>query len=235
MGIEGQKQSLEYHVNELRTRLFHSFIVFTILSLFGFYFSGEIMSFLQADLGLQLNTFKAYEAFYTQLMISVIFGFFSGLPVFLYNLIKFAEPGLKPEEYRTLRNFVPFSFILFIIGFVFSYQFVVKSSLQFFESFTANADVRSVWGLRTTIGFALKLSAATGILFQLPIASLVLGKAGLINADMMRKYRAHVAIAILVIAAFSTPPDIVTQLFITLPVIGLYQISIYMVARIQPV
>jgi len=230
-----QPQSLEYHLNELRTRFFHSAIVFAGLTAFGFYFSGDIMSFLQADLNIQLNTFKAYEAFYTQLMISILFGFLTGLPVFLYQLLKFAQPGLEPKEYLIVRNFLPFSYILFIAGFLFSYEFVVKTSLNFFKNFTSNAGVKSVWGLRTTIGFALKLSAANGILFQLPVISLILGKAGIISADKMKTYRFHVIIAVLMIAAIATPPDIVTQILITLPVIGLYQLSIYLVKRTEPV
>lgn len=230
-----ESQSLEYHISELRNRLFHSVVVFIVLTASSFYLSGDIMSFLQSDLNLQLNTFRAYEAFYTQLMIAFIFGFFSSLPVLLYQMLKFAKPGLRPHEYRIVRNFLPFSFILFVIGFVFSYEFVVKTSLSFFKDFTANAGVRSVWGLRTTVGFALKLSAANGVMFQLPVISVVLGKAGLITGDKMREYRAYVLVGILVIAAVATPPDLITQIMITLPVIGLYQISIFLVDRIEPV
>lgn len=235
MRSDNQEKSLEYHLNELKSRFLHSVIVFVILSGAGFLFSAEIMQFLQMDLNLKLHTFRAYEAFYTQLMIALLFGFLTSLPVIVYQFLKFAEPGLKKKEYRIARNFLPFSYLLFLTGFAFSYQFVVKTSLEFFKKVTASTTTESVWGLQTTLGLVLKLSAASGILFQIPIVALVLGKAGLLTADTMRKYRAYFFIAILIVAAMATPPDIVTQFLITMPVLGLYQISIFLVERVEPI
>jgi sec-independent protein translocase protein TatC len=233
--METEQQSLQYHIQELRKRVIHSGIVFIVLSAIGIYFSGDILSIIQNDLGYSLNALSAYEAFYTQIMIGVLFGFFFSLPTTLYHMIKFAEPGLKPGEYRILRNYLPFSVILFVVGAVFAYTVIVKTSLEFFRASTLAADVGAVWSLQNTVGFSLKLSALTGIMFQLPIAALVLAKAGLINADVMRRYRAYFVVAVLLLAAIATPPDLVTQLLVTGPVIGLYQISIYLVKHVDPI
>lgn len=227
-------KDIQYHVQELRSRLAHSIIVLLILSGLGIYFSGEMLAWLQNDLQVGLNALTPYETIYTRIMIGVMFGFFTSLPVMLYQMLKFAEPGLKTKEYRVIRNFLPFSFILFIIGGAFSYTFIVKKSLSFFQHHTETAAVNTVWGLQNTIGFSLKLSAVAGALFQLPIVSMVLAKAGIINAEMMKKYRAYFIVGILVLAAVSTPPDLVTQIMITVPIIGLYELSIFLVSRIQP-
>lgn len=226
-------QDLNTHIQELRSRVIHSLIVLTVLGSIGFYFSQDILSLIQADLGFQLNALSAYETVYTQISIALIFGLIAGLPAIIYQMLKFVEPGLKAKEYRILRNYLPFSIILFLIGSIFSYQFIVKQSLNFFMSMTESADVQSVWSLQRTIGFAIKLSAVSGILFQLPIVSLILGKAGVINSEMMKEYRAYFIIAILLVSAIATPPDLITQLLVTAPVIGLYQISIFLVAGIE--
>ena len=226
-------QDLNSHISELRTRVIHSLIVLVVLSSIGFYFSQDILGLIQADLGLQLNALTAYETIYTQITISLIFGFITGLPAILYQLLKFMEPGLKPKEYRLLRNYLPLSILLFGIGSLFSYNFIVKKSLSLFMNMTESAGVQSVWSLQRTIGYAIKLSTVSGMLFQLPIVSMILAKAGLINSEMMNEYRAHFFIAVLIIAAVATPPDLVTQILVTLPVLGLYQVSIFLVSRIE--
>jgi len=191
------------------------------------------LSWVQADLGVELHALAAYAAVYTQIMIALIFAMVAGLPVFVYQGLRFMEPGLKPGEYRVLRNFLPFSFLLFVAGLVFAYEFVVKTSFGFFASITHAADVAAVWGLQNTVGFALKLSVFSGVLFQLPVVSLVLAKAGLLSAARMVKYRVYFVVAVLVVAAVLTPPDIITQVLVTVPVLGLYQLSIVLVARVE--
>lgn len=221
------------HVRELRQRLVAALIVFAGFSAISFYFSPGVLSWLQADLALSLHALKAYEVIYTQIMISLILGFFLSLPFTLYQFLAFARPGLRPGEYRLLRDFLPFSFLLFLMGAVFAYQFVVKTALEFFQGVTRSSGVEAVWGLKNTVGFALKISALTGVVFQLPVVAVVLAKAGLADAEMMRGYRSHFFVAVLFVAAVATPPDVVTQLLITGPVLGLYQLSIFLVSRIE--
>jgi len=150
-----------------------------------------------------------------------------------YQTLTFLKPGLKPAEYRILRNYTPLFFILFMAGSVFSYEFIVKNSLRFFRQTTAAAGVTAVWGLKDTIMFVLKISSLTGILFQLPIIAAVLSRAGVITAAQMKAHRAYVAVAVLILAAVATPPDLITQVLIATPVIILYQLSIVLVARME--
>lgn len=227
------EQSLEQHLKELRKRVFRSLLAFVVASGAVFYFSSDILNWMQADLGFKLNALTAYEVFYTELMIALLGGFLLALPVIIYQLLKFVEPGLRENEYRAMRNYLPFSIALFLIGFWFSYNFIVKTSLNFFQSVTSSAEVTAVWGLQNTLGFALKLSAFTGIIFQLPIVAVVLGRAGIIDREMMIKYRNYFIVSILLAAAIATPPDLVTQVLVTAPVIGLYQLSIFLVGRIE--
>lgn len=226
-------QTIEHHVKELKRRFWYVLVFFGVGTGASFYYSQRILNFLQTDLNVTLHALTAYETFYTQLMIAMILGFLIALPVTLYQLLKFLKPGLKDAEYKVVRDYLPFSVILFGVGAIFSYEYIVKTSIVFFQDTTAAANVGAVWGLKNTLGFAMKISAFTGIAFQLPIISMVLAKAGLIDKRMMIKYRPYVIVGILLVAAIATPPDIITQVLVTSPVVGLYQASIFLVGRLD--
>lgn len=226
-------ESFEDHVRELRKRLFWIMLGLVSASAVSFYFSSDILKWLQDDLSIQVHALQAFEVFYTELMIALILGFFISLPFTLYQILKFMKPGLKDQEYRVMRNYLPFAVLLFLIGAGFAYNFVVKTAFGFFQSVGSSAEVSAVWGLKNTLGFAMKISGLVGVFFQLPIVALVLGKAGIIDSDMMLKYRSYFAVFVLLTSAMATPPDIITQIMITVPIIGLYQVSIWMVKRVE--
>lgn len=226
-------ERLEDHVRELRKRLARISIGLIIATALSFYFSPDILIWLQNDLSVQVHALKAFETFYTELMIALILGFFISLPFTIYQILKFMKPGLKNSEYRVMRNYLPFSIILFLGGAAFAYEFVVKASFAFFEGVGQSANVASVWGLKNTLGFAMKISGFTGVFFQLPIVSVVLARAGILRSEMMIQYRNHFIVAVLLFSAMATPPDMITQVLITLPVIGLYQVSIFLVRRFE--
>ncbi len=226
-------QTLQDHVRELRKRLKVAGAFFLLAVGVCFYFSSQVLNWLQSDLGFALHALTAYEVLYTELMIAFLGGFLFSLPIVLYEIIAFMRPGLKEKEYLVMRNYLPFSVILFVGGAVFAYSYIVKASLAFFNSTTESANVAAVWGLQNTVGFALRISAFTGIIFQLPIVSVLLARAGLLNVDMMKRYRSYFIVSILVISALATPPDLISQALVTGPVIGLYQISILLVSRFE--
>lgn len=225
--------SFRDHVIELRNRFFRIMLVLIVASAISFYFSSEILVWLQNDLAIEVHALHAFEVFYTQIMIAAILGFFISIPYTFYEILKFLKPGLKDHEYKVMRNYLPLGIILFLFGAAFAYTFVIKAAFSFFQTIGAGAEVPAVWGLRNTLGFAMKISGFVGIFFQLPIVSLILGKAGIINAEMMRKYRNYFIIGVLLSSAMFTPPDLITQVLITLPVIVLYQVSIYLVKRVE--
>lgn len=225
------ENALKPHLKELRQRLKHYGIVFAIITAVCLYFSAEFLGWMQQDLGFSLHALSAYETFSTRISLGIMGGFFLSLPVLLYQLVKFAQPGLKAREYRAVRNFLPLSVVLFAVGSVFAYEIVVKSALRFFMNSTMSAGVESVWGLQNTVHFAVKLSALTGVMFQLPVVCTVLGRVGMVDAEYLRANRPYFIVGLLLASALATPPDIVSQLLVTGPMIGLYQLSIFLVAR----
>lgn len=227
------EQPLEQHLLELKSRLVKSVGVLALAGIAGYLYSSRILAWLQNDLSLSLHALTAYEVFYTRVTIALLFGFVLALPFIAFQMLKFAQPGLKNREYRVISNYLPFSLVLFVVGSVFSYQYVIKSALQFFTSMTKGSEVTAVWGLQNTIGFVVKLSAFSGLMFQLPVISVVLASAGVLTKEMMLEYRPYAIVGVLLLSALSTPPDIVTQVLVTLPVLGLYQLSIWLVGKYE--
>jgi len=107
-----------------------------------------------------------------------------------------------------------------------AYQVVFRNAVNFFVEFTQGANIEVVWGLQNTLMLGLRISLVTGFLFQLPLLVIILKKAGLVTIDQLKEYRPYVIVGVLLIAAFATPPDLLTQIFITLPIILLYEMSI---------
>ncbi|MFP4038786.1 MAG: twin-arginine translocase subunit TatC [Candidatus Nanohaloarchaea archaeon] len=226
-------QGLDAHLIELKKR-FRLVALFFLFSVgLSFYFSSNVLEWVQSDLGFSLHALTAYEVLYTQLLIAFLLGLLLSLPFIFYEALEFMRPGLKEEEYRALRNYLPFSVVLFLMGAAFSYNYIVKFSLGFLQSTTDASSVPAIWGLQNTVGFALRLSALTGIIFQLPIFSLILARAGLLNREMMVEYRPYFFIVILVVSAVATPPDVISQVLVTGPVLLLYQLSIFLVGRVE--
>ena len=222
----GDTQSFEQHLYELKSSLKHIAIVSIFLTAFFFLISDNILQFMQQDLEVGLHGLSPFEVLNVRIAMAAIFGIVLSIPVILYSLIKFAEPGLTKKEYRILRNSLPFSYLLFIGGSVFAYQVVFRNAVNFFIEFTQGANIEVVWGLQNTLMLGLRISLITGFLFQLPLLVVILKKAGLVTIDQLKEYRPYVIVAVLLIAAFATPPDLITQVFITVPIILLYEISI---------
>lgn len=232
--MDDEEAALTDHTAELRRRLIHTTLWFVAATAILFPASSPLLTWLQNDLALQLHALAAYEVIYTQLNLAITLGLIATLPVLLLQALLFAKPGLKSHEYRVMRNMLPASLVLFLAGSIFAYHVIIRNVFTFFQQTTRAADITAVWGLQNTIGFAIKLSALTGILFQVPVVAAVLGRAGIVTAPQMRRYRVHVFIGVLALSAVATPPDVVSQVIVTAPVMGLYEASIRLVAWIAP-
>lgn len=222
----GEVKSFEDHFEDLRASIKHTGFIFAALTAFFFILSGEILALMQQDLAVSLHGLSPFEVLNVRIGMAFIFGIIFSSPVIIYSIVQFARPGLKNSEYKVLRNFLPFSYLLFVSGTVFAYQFIFKNAVNFFINYTQASGVTAVWGLQNTLMLGLRISLVTGFLFQLPLLVLILHKSGLVTLEQLKEYRPYVVVGILLIAAVATPPDIITQVGITLPIILLYELSI---------
>jgi sec-independent protein translocase protein TatC len=187
------------------------------------------------DFDLPLQNLEMAGQFLTYIKVSLIIGFIVSFPYLIYELWKFIKPGLYKTEVQATQKFVGVSSILFLIGVLFGYFIILPFATRFFFTFQVN-DLNPVENrirLMDYINFITMIVIATGIMFELPVASFVLSKLGLITPDMMRTYRKHSIVVILILSAVITPADPWSQILVAIPVFFLYEISILISARVQ--
>ena len=231
----GRSMGLIEHLTELRDCLKYCFIAVGICFLGTYYFKAEIYDLLVQPLkaampeeGRLIYTAPA-EAFFTYLKVALLAALVAASPVVFYQIWRFVSPGLYKKEKKALWWFVGFSSLLFMVGAVFCYAVVFPFAFQFFMSF-ATDDITPMLSLKQYLSFSGTLLLAFGVVFEMPLALVFLGRLGVVNAQMLRKQRKFAILIMFVAGAFFTPPDVVSQVMMACPLLILYEISIWMVA-----
>jgi len=163
--------------------------------------------------------------FITYLKVALVMGIMLSAPVIFYEMWKFIAPGLYQNEKRYVIPFVLSSTILFVGGAIFGYFVVFPFGFKFFLGF-ANEYVKALPSVKQYFSFAMKLLIAFGIVFELPVITYFLTKIGLITPQFLKKNRRYAIVIIFAVAAIFTPPDVMTQCMMAIPLIILYEISI---------
>ena len=159
-------------------------------------------------------------------------GFILGFPYILYEMWKFISPGLHPNERKHSRGFIFSASFLFFSGALFGYYLVAPLSINFLGTFTVSAQVSNNIDLASFIGTVRTSVIACGLIFELPIIVYFLTKVGLVTPEILKKYRKISLVVVLILAAVVTPPDVVSQILVALPILLLYQLSIYISRRV---
>ncbi len=233
------------HLEELRWRIIKIIISLVLLLIISLFFVPTILHIVRrpiSDLDISLNVFSIQGYFLAYLKVGLISSIIFTFPVAIYQMSAFVLPGLYPEEKKYFYLTAGFSVIFFIFGVLFSYFVLAPISFNFlynfaqssggFNVFTENSqNVNLLPGLNAYVDLFLLLVLLTGLIFQLPLIVLFLAKIGLVSDKTLSKYRAHSFIIILIIAALITPPDIITQLILGVPMYLLFELSIFL-ARI---
>ena len=154
-------------------------------------------------------------------------GFIVGFPYVLYELWKFISPGLYEKERNNSRGFILIASFLFFTGVLFGYYVVAPLSINFLGTYQVSELVLNEFDLDSYIGTVRSAVIACGILFELPIIIYFLTKVGLITPEIMKKYRKIALVLVLILSAVITPPDVASQIIVAVPVLVLYQVSIY--------
>jgi len=219
------------HLEELRWRLLKSIISVFVMMVLCFLVSDEILKVLlypgkNIDPPVPLQVLKVQTVFIIKLEIALFAGIIISLPVIFYQLWQFLAPGLLKKERKLLPIIVFFSVLCFLIGGAFAYFIIIPYALQFFLSL-APIDIENNIALDFYIGFLLRLIIVFGVVFELPMLSLILSKFGILTPQFMRKYRKYAIVGAFILGAILTPPDPTTQMFLAIPIILLYELSIF--------
>jgi sec-independent protein translocase protein TatC len=221
-----EKTSVLEHLKELRKRFLWAGGVYFIAVTACFSFAGRISAFLRALGGdLELVYINPAEALVTNMKISLIAGLFVALPFILYQVWGFVSPALYRHERRYLALVVLMSLTLFLLGSAFAYLVVLPFTIAFFQSF-AGPGLTAMFSYDKYVSFIGTLTILFGLVFQLPLVVLFLAQVGLVTPAGLRRQRRLAILVIFIVAAVLTPPDVVSQVLMALPMIGLYETSI---------
>lgn len=243
------------HLEELRWHLIRSTIAVVVVAVFAFLFKRFIFDVLifgpsnpdfpsykllcdvsqylgmdsfcyqEMPFGIQSRTLPGQ--FSAHMWTSIYAGIIIAFPYILYEMWKFISPGLKENERKTSRGFILIASFLFFVGVLFGYYVVTPLSINFLGSYQVSEKVINQFDLDSYISLVRTSVLASGIIFELPIIIYILTKLGLVTPEMLRKYRKFALIIVLTVSAIITPPDVASQIIVAIPILILYEVSIF--------
>ncbi len=164
---------------------------------------------------------------------SFVIGIICAFPYAFWEIWRFIKPGLYPKERKATRGAVFYVSFLFILGVLFGYYIVTPISINFLANYQLDPSILNEFDIISYVSTVITLVLACGILFQLPIVTYFLTKAGITSSALMKEYRKHAIVVILILGAMLTPPDPFSQVLIAIPLITLYEVSILIAKRIE--
>ncbi len=185
-------------------------------------------------MGFKLQALDIQEQFYQHFMIAIIGGLIMAMPYLLYEIYRFIKPALKNSEKKYSMLVICFSSFLFFAGVLFGYYILSPISVNFLANYSLSDSIERNFKVSSVINFISLLTIGAGIIFELPIVVYFLSKIGLLTAETMKKYRRIAIIVILIISAIITPPDVMSQIILTFPILILYEIGIFIARKVSP-
>jgi sec-independent protein translocase protein TatC len=235
--IDETRAPLMEHLIELRRRLIWSFLALGAAFAVSFVYAGEIFGFLVQPLiegfggpgeGRLVYT-KLYEAFFTEVRVALFAAFFLAFPIIATQLWMFVAPGLYAKEKRAFLPFLLATPVLFIGGGALAYYVVMPLAIKFFLGYQGQIpgiQQEALPAMGEYLSFVMHFILAFGIAFLLPILLMLMERAGLVTRDQLKSGRRYAILVAFVIAAIATPPDIVSQFLLAIPLILLYELSL---------
>lgn len=221
--------SLTDHLRELRRRIVMVAVLFLAAMIVSFFFIQNIAGAMMA-MGLEAGFTFVYlspsELLTAYFKLAAVFAFCVSLPAALYELWRFAAPALSRSEKKVGRMGLAASFVFFLMGLVFCFFVALPFMVRFLANFNTSAYIASNISVAEYLDFALGMLATFGLVFELPILTAMLSRLRLLKPGWMVKTRKFSVLVIFIIAAVITPPDVLSQVMVALPMIGLYELSI---------
>ena len=168
--------------------------------------------------------------FSADIWTSIYAGFIIAFPYIIYQLWRFISPGLLENERNSSRGFIIISSLLFFLGVLFGYYVITPLSINFLGTYSVSSEITNQFDISSYISLVRSSSIAAGFVFELPIIIYFLTKIGLVTPQILKKYRKYALVGILIISAVITPPDVASQIIVAIPILILYQVSIYISA-----
>ena len=232
---EGAQETFLSHLFELRDRLIRSLVAIVIMFLPCFFYASELYDLVAMPMmktlpeGSRMIATGVITPFFIPMKIALVAGFLLALPYVLYQAWAFVAPGLYSHEKRLALPLVVSSTVLFFLGMAFCYFFVFGTVFKFIATF-APKSISVAPDIEAYFNFVLGMFIAFGVTFEVPVVVVVLVMTGLVSVEKLREIRSFVIVGAFIVAAIVTPPDVVSQLLLAIPLCLLYEVGIF-VAR----
>ncbi len=225
------KMSIIEHLAELRRRLIVCIAALIVAFAAAYVFSERILKLLTAPMeealrsGGSLSILKVQEAFLTHIKVALVAAVIAAFPVIIHQVWAFVIPALKKKEAKVGMTLVISSTVLFAAGILFAYFTILPYAFTFFLK-SAQGIASPNISLAFYVSFCARVMLAFGIVFQLPLVIVFLVRSGIVTLDQVKKARKYAIVLIFVVAAILTPPDVLTQILMAIPLLVLYELSI---------
>jgi len=229
--MDEKKQPLTSHLQELRKRLVLSFIAVGVGFVICYAFSENLFAILSQPLlkmmpsGGTLIFTSVAEAFFTYMKVAFIAGIILTSPFVLFQVWAFVAPGLYRHEKRYMIPFVVAGSFFFVLGILFAYFVAIPVGFKFLLGYATDF-IKPMPSMKEYLSFSIKFLLVFGLVFEFPVVLVLLARIGVVDAKTMARHRKYAILLIFVFAAVMTPPDIVSQLLMAIPLMGLYELSI---------
>lgn len=223
------EMTLVEHIGELRKRLTIIVVFFLFALILSFFLAEPLIRYLQFTeeaKNLTLNAFKITDPLKIYMQVMFILALIMTAPLIMYQFWAFISPGLHDRERKATLSYIPFSVLLFLGGIAFAYLIVFPYVIGFMLNISDNLAIQETIGINEYFQFLFQITLPFGFIFQLPVVMLFLTRLGIITPMMMVQYRKYAYLILITIAAFITPPDVVSHLLVTGPMLLLYEFSI---------
>jgi len=230
--------ALTSHLQELRNRITRAVVCLIVGFAACYAISGTLMDFMVAPLKSQLQAdlpmifISLPEVFFARLKVSFVVALFATSPYTLYQIWGFVAPGLYQNERKIFLIFLLGSIILFVSGGIFAYAFVMPLAFKFFLGF-ASPDLVAYPTLQLYVSLVLRLAIAFGLAFEVPLICILLVKLGVMTCDAMIRQRRWVLVGAFVLAAILTPPDVISQVLLAIPMYMLFETGVFIARRLD--
>ncbi|WNF21407.1 twin-arginine translocase subunit TatC [Mesobacillus jeotgali] len=223
--MEDKELNLVDHLDELRNRLIISAVAFIIFFGVGFFYVKEIYNFFVRDLDVKLIVLGPSDIVWIYFMLATIIAIAGTIPVLATQIWLFVKPALRPIERKISLSYIPALFILFIVGLAFGYFVIFPTVLNFLVELSGDMLVTN-FTAEKYFKFIMNMTIPFGVLFELPVVVMFLTSLGIINPYVLVKVRKYAYFILIVISVIISPPDFMSDILVTIPLLVLYEISV---------
>jgi sec-independent protein translocase protein TatC len=223
--MEDKELNLVDHLDELRKRLIISAVAFVAFFITGFMYVEEIYSWFVRDLDVKLIVLGPSDIVWIYFMIATLIAIAGTIPVLALQIWLFVKPALKPFERKISLSYVPSLFLLFLVGLAFGYFVIFPTVLNFLVELSGDMLVTN-FTAEKYFRFIMNMTLPFGVLFELPVVVMFLTSLGVINPYILTKIRKYAYFVLIVISVIISPPDFMSDVLVTVPLLVLYEISI---------